>query len=70
MFSPFDFLQISTLDKYYFLIKYNLTKHYQIKCFKIHQVDRIKPPSGPILAHAPYVLHPDLRYTTLGLAPD
>lgn len=69
MFSPFDFLQISTLDKYYFLIKYNLTKHYQIKCFKIHQVDRITPPSGPILAHEPYVLHPRSQVCYTWIAP-
>lgn len=69
MFSPFDFLQISTLDKYYFLIKYNLTKHYQIKCFKIHQVDRITPPSGPILAHEPYVLHPRSQVYYTWIAP-
>lgn len=30
----------------------------QFLTFKINQVDRIKRPSGPVLAHGPYVGHP------------
>lgn len=29
--------------------------------FNIHQAARIEPPSGPVFAHVPYLLHPCLR---------